>query len=105
MCCDGHGRKREKLEGQEDGGCAEAGWGWWGMLGGLEPGCGAVISPAQKRTCLCLRDAALSQAKDSIHVVKRITGTLFPVSAFGEARICTWLSCLLAIFQVCNQHP
>lgn len=73
-----------------------------GRAGGLEAGCGAVIFSVQMRTCLCLRDAALSQAKDSIHVVKGIMGTVFPVSGFGEARICTWLSCLLAIFQVCN---
>lgn len=53
------------------------------VCGGLGAGCGAVISSVQMRTCLCLRDAALSQAKDSIRVVKGIMGTLFPLSAFG----------------------
>lgn len=56
------------------------------VCGGLEAGCGAVISSVQMRTCLCLRDAALSQAKDSIRVVKGIMGTLFPGSAFGGTR-------------------
>lgn len=42
---------------------------------------GVVISSVQRTTCLCLRDAALPPAKDSIRVVKGIMGTLFPVSA------------------------
>ncbi|KAI4822823.1 hypothetical protein KUCAC02_008348 [Chaenocephalus aceratus] len=93
-------RKRENLAGQNDGWCVEAiGGDGWGFAG-LEAGCGAVISSVQMRTCLCLRDAALSQAKDSICVVKGIMGSLFPASACWEAGICTWLSCVLPIFQM-----
>lgn len=56
------------------------------MVGGRgqEAGCGAVISSVQMRTCLCLQDAALSQAKHSTRVVKGIMDTLFPVSAFRD---------------------
>ena len=57
-----------------------------GKSGGEVAGCGVVISSVQMRTCLCLRDAALSQAKDSIHVVRGIMGTPFPLSAFWESR-------------------
>lgn len=59
------------------------GGGRGGRRGGLEAGCGAVISSVQMRTCLRLRDAALSQAKDSIRVVKGIMAALCPASAFG----------------------
>ncbi|TNN85945.1 hypothetical protein EYF80_003789 [Liparis tanakae] len=55
---------REKhVDGQEDGCCAKAGW--WGG-GDWRPG--VVISSVQRTTCLCLRDAALPPAKDSVRV-------------------------------------
>lgn len=55
--------------------------GWCrGVSGGLEAGCGAVISAVQMRTCLCLRDAALSQARqytcgerDYVHTTLRLS--------------------------------
>lgn len=83
--------RRENLKGQEDGWCIEAGWWWWG----LEAGCGALISSVQMRTLHCLRDAALSQAKDSSSVVKGIMGgTVF--------RGCWDLNLFIDHFQICN---
>lgn len=63
-------------------------WGCWTTRGWVW--CSYLL--CADRTSLCLRDAALSQAKDSICVVKGIMGTLFPVSAFGKAGIRTRLS-------------